>query len=63
MYACALWQRFPRVHRSRCLPAHANVCALVCAQPHVDSFDYFLGDGMQHVVEDMDGIEIEHPLT
>ncbi|KAL4423560.1 hypothetical protein ABPG77_004600, partial [Micractinium sp. CCAP 211/92] len=33
------------------------------AQPHVDSFDYFLGDGMQHVVEDMDGIEIEHPLT
>ncbi|PSC76790.1 DNA-directed RNA polymerase I subunit 2 isoform X1 [Micractinium conductrix] len=31
------------------------------AQPHVDSYDYFLGEGMQHVIESMDGIEIDHP--
>lgn len=44
-------------------PLLPSPCCPHCLQPHVDSFDYFLGDGMQHVVEDMDGIEIEHPLT
>jgi DNA-directed RNA polymerase I subunit RPA2 len=33
------------------------------AQPHVDSFDYFLGEGMHHVIENMDGIEVENTLT
>lgn len=28
------------------------------AQPHIDSFDYFLGDGLQHVIENMDDIEV-----
>ncbi len=32
-------------------------------QPHIDSYDYFLGEGMQHVIENMEGIEIENPLT
>lgn len=27
-------------------------------QPHIDSFDYFLGEGMQHVVEGLEGIEV-----
>ncbi|KAL4859361.1 DNA-directed RNA polymerase I subunit 2 [Chlorella vulgaris] len=33
------------------------------AQPHIDSYDYFLGEGMQHVIDNMEGIEIENPLT
>lgn len=33
------------------------------AQPHVDSYDYFLGEGMHHVIESMEGIEIENALT
>ena len=28
------------------------------AQPHVDSFDYFLGEGMAQVVENLEGIEV-----
>lgn len=28
------------------------------AQPHIDSFDYFLGDGLDHVVELMQGVEV-----
>lgn len=32
-------------------------------QPHIDSFDYFLGAGMDHVVENLEGVEVEHPLT
>ena len=28
------------------------------AQPHIDSFDYFLGEGMEHVIENLDGIEV-----
>jgi hypothetical protein len=28
------------------------------AQPHIDSFDYFLGEGMEHVVENLEGIEV-----
>lgn len=28
------------------------------AQPHIDSFDYFLGEGMEQVIEHMDGIEV-----
>ncbi len=35
----------------------------VLLQPHVDSFDYFLGEGMHHVIENMDGIEVENTLT
>ncbi|EFN59491.1 hypothetical protein CHLNCDRAFT_138110, partial [Chlorella variabilis] len=33
------------------------------AQPHVDSYDFFLGEGMQHVIDNMDGIEIEQPVS
>jgi len=28
------------------------------AQPHIDSFDYFLGEGLDRVIENMDGIEV-----
>jgi hypothetical protein len=28
------------------------------AQPHVDSFDYFLGEGMEQVIESMDPVEV-----
>jgi hypothetical protein len=28
------------------------------AQPHVDSFDYFLGEGMEQAVENLEGIEV-----
>ena len=45
---------------SNLLPVAAPASLL---QPHVDSFDYFLGEGMQHVIDSMDGIEIQHPLT
>lgn len=31
-------------------------------QPHIDSYDYFLGEGMQHVIDNMDGVEIEHSV-
>lgn len=27
-------------------------------QPHIDSFDYFLGPGMEHVVEELEGITV-----
>lgn len=27
-------------------------------QPHIDSFDYFLGAGMEHVVENLEGVEV-----
>ena len=38
-------------------------CALpLPLQPHVDSYDFFLGEGMQHVIDNMDGIEIEQPV-
>lgn len=28
------------------------------AQPHIDSFDYFLGEGLDRVIENMDGVEV-----
>lgn len=28
------------------------------AQPHIDSFDYFLGTGMEHVIENIEPIEV-----
>lgn len=28
------------------------------AQPHVESFDYFLGDGMEKVLECLEGVEV-----
>jgi len=28
------------------------------AQPHVESFDYFLGDGMDKVLECLEGVEV-----
>lgn len=28
------------------------------AQPHIDSFDYFLGEGLEQVIEHLDGIEV-----
>lgn len=27
-------------------------------QPHVDSFDYFLGEGMERVVDGLEGVEV-----
>lgn len=33
------------------------------AQPHVDSFDYFLGEGLAHVVAALEGVEVAHPST
>jgi hypothetical protein len=32
------------------------------AQPHVDSFDYFLGEGLERVIEYLDGIEVSSRL-
>ncbi len=32
-------------------------------QPHVDSFDYFLGEGMQHVLDNYDPIEVRFSHT
>ncbi|KAK9863838.1 hypothetical protein WJX84_009250, partial [Apatococcus fuscideae] len=32
-------------------------------QPHIESYDYFLGEGIQRVVEHIDPIEVEHPST
>ncbi|KIZ05863.1 hypothetical protein MNEG_2104 [Monoraphidium neglectum] len=31
--------------------------------PHVASFDWFLNEGLQSVVDSLDPIEIEHPAT
>ena len=28
------------------------------AQPHIDSFDYFLDEGMQQVIDNLEGIEV-----
>jgi hypothetical protein len=28
------------------------------ARPHVDSFDYFISEGMDRVIEDLEGIEV-----
>lgn len=28
------------------------------AQPHVESFDYFIGDGLGHLVENMRPVEV-----
>jgi len=28
------------------------------AQPHVDSFDYFLDEGMEHLIEHLEGVEV-----
>jgi len=28
------------------------------AQPHIDSFDYFLGEGMDQVIQLLDGVEV-----
>jgi hypothetical protein len=28
------------------------------AQPHIDSFDFFLGEGLEQVIEHLDGIEV-----
>ena len=30
-------------------------------QPHIDSFDHFLGEGMQLVVESLESIEASEP--
>lgn len=32
------------------------------AQPHVDSFDYFVGEGLERVIEFLDGIEVSSHL-
>jgi hypothetical protein len=32
------------------------------AQPHIDSFDYFLGEGLERVIENMDGVEVRTSL-
>ncbi|KAK9824626.1 hypothetical protein WJX72_011831 [[Myrmecia] bisecta] len=32
-------------------------------QPHVQSFDYFLSEGLHKVVERLEPLEIEHPVT
>lgn len=48
--------------RPRC-PAPSSLLTPPPLQPHVDSYDYFLGEGMHHVIDGMDGIEIENPLT
>ena len=44
-------------------PSPPPALAAPVPQPHVDSFDYFLGEGMHHVIENMDGIEVENTLT
>ncbi|KAL6767395.1 hypothetical protein ACKKBF_B35095 [Auxenochlorella protothecoides x Auxenochlorella symbiontica] len=33
------------------------------AQPHIDSFDFFLGQGLENVVEGVASVEVEHPIT
>lgn len=36
------------------------------AQPHVESFDYFIGDGLGHLVDNMRPVEVRgfcDPLT
>lgn len=33
------------------------------AQPHIDSFDYFLGQGLDSVIEGIASVEVEHPTT
>ena len=32
-------------------------------RPHVESFDYFLGEGLQTVVDLLDPMEVAHPLA
>ena len=32
-------------------------------RPHVDSFDYFLGEGLQTVVDLVEPVEVAHPLA
>lgn len=36
---------------------------LLLPQPHIASYDYFLGEGMARVVEGLESIELEHPIT
>lgn len=56
-------QRRCRCCSHRCCAPHIPLLPTrhIHLQPHVDSYDYFLGEGMQHVIESMDGVEIEHP--
>ncbi|KAG1670388.1 hypothetical protein FOA52_000148 [Chlamydomonas sp. UWO 241] len=53
------------MHQGPCLTTGDEVpveyTALV--QPHVDSYDYFLTDGLQLAVDSMEPLEILHPLT
>lgn len=28
------------------------------AQPHIDSFDYFLNEGLEHVMDNLEGLEV-----
>lgn len=33
------------------------------SQPHIDSFDFFLGQGLTNVIDRLPKAEVEHPLT
>ena len=32
-------------------------------RPHVDSFDYFLSEGLQTIVDAVEPVEVAHPLA
>lgn len=51
----------PRPPASPRKPVPAELQAL--AQPHIDSFDFFLGQGLENVMDNLPNRDVEHPLT
>ena len=45
------------------IPAKCNPELERLVAPHVDSFNYFLSEGLKQTVSDLERVELENPLT